>query len=544
MAVKELLRRPVAGAESVEDLVARVLRGEVRIPVFQRGIKWDAKNVVELFDSIYRGYPIGSLLLRAAPAQAAQVRIGPLVIPGEELERALWVVDGQQRLTSLAVGLGRDDEFPRVPSTSDPFAVYFDPTDETFCSPRTDGQISSSWIPLPRLLDASGLSEWVFTAWSHGHDATLRAVVFEAGKRLREYQVPFYVVETADEAEVRRIFDRVNTSGVRLSGVDVFDALFGHPAGAPSTIAELAGELESLGMGIPDEQAEVLPSLVALRGLDVTRPFWDHAREHPEAFQSVAAEGAPILRKVLGFLRAHAEIPHLRLLPHSAPMIVLARFFALHPEPNERTQTLLVRWVWRTFFSPVRNALTLRRQGVAVLSADDEEASVQALLRLVDCSQPPRFVVPEHFHGGTAASRLVLLGLAALKPREITDDHDQRGQLVDLARLEDGFRSVFPGPGRAHRSPANRVLLRGSGAAHAELLALVVSHGADHPLLRSHAIDPGAADALCDGDDERFVARRTEAIAAAVDDLATRLAAWERTDRPSIDYLLAQVGSA
>lgn len=539
MAVKELLRRPVAGAESVEDLVARVLRGEVRIPVFQRGIKWDAKNVVELFDSIYRGYPIGSLLLRAAPAQAAQVRIGPLVIPGEEMERALWVVDGQQRLTSLAVGLGRDDEFPRVPSTSDPFAVYFDPTDETFCSPRTDGQILPSWIPLPRLLDASSLSEWVFTAWSHGHDATLRAVVFEAGKRLREYKVPNYVIETADEAEVRQIFDRVNTSGVPLSSDDVFDALFGHGYDAPSTLAELAADLEALGMGSPDDL--VLPSLVALRGLDVTRPFWDHAREHPEAFEGVAAEGAPILRKVLGFLRVHAEIPHLRLLPSSAPMIVLARFFALHPEPNERTQTLLVRWIWRAFFSPTLDDRTLRRQGVAVLS-NDEEASAQALLRLVDRSQSMRFVVPDRFDA-RASSRLVLLGLAALKPREISDDHDQRGQLIDLAGLEGAPRRVFRGSDRAHNAPANRVLLRGSEAAHPELLAFISIHGPDHALLRSHGIERAAAEALVDGDVERFVARRTEAIAAAIEDLATRLAAWERTDRPSIEYLLAQVSS-
>ena len=28
---------------------------------------------------------------------------------------------------------------------------------------------------------------------------------------------------------------------------------------------------------------------------------------------------------------------------------MLARLFALHPEPNERCTTLLVRWVWRSF---------------------------------------------------------------------------------------------------------------------------------------------------------------------------------------------------
>jgi len=39
-----------------------VYRGHVRVPSFQRGLRWEASDVQDLFDSIYRGYPIGSLL--------------------------------------------------------------------------------------------------------------------------------------------------------------------------------------------------------------------------------------------------------------------------------------------------------------------------------------------------------------------------------------------------------------------------------------------------------------------------------------------------
>src|SRR5262245_30804089 len=126
----ELVRRPEARTESIEDLVAAVIRGEVRIPVFQRGLQWESPDVLDFFDSIYRGFPIGSLLLQRAPAPAGPVAIGPLTIFGGESQAALWVVDGQQRLTSLAAGLARPVPLPATPE--DPFAIYFDVRTQTF----------------------------------------------------------------------------------------------------------------------------------------------------------------------------------------------------------------------------------------------------------------------------------------------------------------------------------------------------------------------------------------------------------------------------
>src|SRR5690349_20263159 len=87
-----------ADTETVDELVAEVRGGLVRVPSFQRPLRWESENVLHLFDSIYRGYPIGSFLLRKGPADAGQVAYGPLTIDAPETQSALWVVDGQQRL--------------------------------------------------------------------------------------------------------------------------------------------------------------------------------------------------------------------------------------------------------------------------------------------------------------------------------------------------------------------------------------------------------------------------------------------------------------
>jgi hypothetical protein len=229
-APQDLARRPEAKTEAVEDLVAMVMRGEVRIPVFQRGLTWTATNVVELFDSIYRGFPIGSLLFRRGPARAGPLKIGPLEIFGGEMQRALWVVDGQQRLTSLAAGMARP---ATATDPTDGFTVYFDAATRTFHSPPSHEEpLPTTWVPLPRLLSGSELSEWVFS-WTHGRDADLRAVVFEVGKRLREYKVPVYVIDTDDEEVLRSIFHRVNNSGKPLTWTEVHDALYGHKGCRP-----------------------------------------------------------------------------------------------------------------------------------------------------------------------------------------------------------------------------------------------------------------------------------------------------------------------
>ena len=536
MAATELLRRPDQVAWSVEDLVAMVLRGEVRIPVFLRPLKWTATQVIELFDSIYRGFPIGSLLLRADSAPASEVRIGPLTVFADENRRALWVVDGQQRLTSLAASLARRGETPRTPD--DPYVIYFDPTGLTFHMPPADGKLPEAWVPLPKLLNASDLGEWIF-AWPRGRDASLRALVFDAGRRLREYKVPSYVIETDDEQTLRTIFIRVNSTGTRLEWTEIYDALYGHKVGVPASLADLATELESVGMGRPDEDSQLLPSLVAMRGLDSTRAFGEQVHSTPDALAGVAEEGVPVLRAALGFLRTHCDVPHLRLLPYSTPLIVLTRFFALHPEPNPRTQTLLVRWVWRTFVARGFEETMLQRRGVAAVVAD-EEGSAQSLLELVTRVQEPSSVVLDRFDPRAADSRLAILGLTSLQPRTLQAD-----TAVDVAALirsvdTDAFRPLFAVTGQRTSSPANRILLPGSGSARNELVAFIESVGVEHPVLRSHAITADAAAALLRGDSEHFIEVRRTSMTEALTSMAMRLAEWGRSDRPSIDYLLAQ----
>jgi hypothetical protein len=394
---------------------------------------------------------------------------------------------------------------------------------------------------VPQLLDAAQLSEWVHT-WEHGNDEALRRLVFEAGSRIREYAIPYYLIETEDAKVAEEIFYRTNQAGKQLEWTDVHKALFGGETSFPSTLPQLSEQLAEAGMGRLEED-RLLTCLFALRGLDPTRSFAEHYRKDSGFLREAVPEALPVLRRVLSFLRRDAGIPHLKLLPKSILLDVLTRFFLRFEEPNPRTRTLLARWFWRTLLGAGNfDDRTLRRRGIVAVG-DDEETSVQALLRLVRKERPRPPELPETFDARADDSRIALLTLAHLGPRDLAT-----GQPVDVAGIieeqgKDVFLKILRQSGLAgSRGAANRIIHLRIATAHQLLRQRIVDHGADDLVLRSHAVDEIAAELLAAGDSAGFLTQRSLILTAEVQRFAERMAAWDQNDRPSIEYLLAEAG--
>lgn len=534
-----LPRKPEARTEKVEDLVERVLRGIVRVPRFQRGLKWQASDVEKLFDSLYRGYPVGSLLFYKRPATAEHVHVGPLRVDAPEVEEAWWVVDGQQRVTSLAACLARAEPIPTAPQ--DPYVLYFDCEGQKFVKPPKSGEIPDTWVPLPVLLDASRLQDWVFE-WQYAQNEELRRVVFEAGARIREYPIPLYLIEAEDEQVAEQIFYRVNQAGKSLEWTEVHDALFGGAAESPSTLAELSDDLRAVGMGRLEDN-RLLTCLLALRGADPTRNLAEHYDRDPEVLRHAVQDALPVLRRVLSFLRRDAHILHLRLLPKSILLDVLTRFFACHPEPAPRTRALLARWFWRAVLGAgAYDDRTLRRRGIQAVG-DDEEESVQRLLRLLRRERPRGPELPPSFDARADATRIALLALVHLQPVDLVTLRPL--DVVELLEREDknAFAKILKRAGiEGAATLANRTLQPSDAPVRQLLLNRIAAQGFDTPALRSHAVEPRAAGLLAAGDLEGFLARRHETLTEELRRFAERVAAWDHTDRPSIEHLLQEAG--
>lgn len=141
--------RPRAHTFTIEDLIAEVRGGRLRIPIFQRPLKWQPHDVLKLLDSVYCGYPIGTLLLWLRPASADHLVFGSVTIEAPARADAWWVVDGQQRLLALTRALtGSGDAL-------ESFAAYFDLHTEKFIRPPRDP--APHQVPMTVVLDAERL---------------------------------------------------------------------------------------------------------------------------------------------------------------------------------------------------------------------------------------------------------------------------------------------------------------------------------------------------------------------------------------------------
>ena len=92
----------VAKAEaSVEELVAWIEKGQLRLPEMQRRYVWRSTRVRDLLDSLYRGYPSGAILIWETDED---VPLQDFAIDQENstLSHPRLLLDGQQRLTSLS----------------------------------------------------------------------------------------------------------------------------------------------------------------------------------------------------------------------------------------------------------------------------------------------------------------------------------------------------------------------------------------------------------------------------------------------------------
>jgi hypothetical protein len=86
---------------SVEELVGRIERGELRLPEMQRRYVWRSPRVRDLLDSLYRGYPSGAILLWET-SEDVPLQDFAVSQQANPYHSTQLLLDGQQRLTSLS----------------------------------------------------------------------------------------------------------------------------------------------------------------------------------------------------------------------------------------------------------------------------------------------------------------------------------------------------------------------------------------------------------------------------------------------------------
>lgn len=402
---------------TIAELRELVRSGRVRVPQFQRSFRWEAKDVQNLLDSLLRGYPIGSLLLWQREAPPERLIIGALRVDAPAHPDALWVVDGQQRVTSLVnVVDPAGSQDPR-------FALGYSLKDHEIVSGRRLGD--PLVIPFPDLFDFSRALRWL----GNNLDAVDHAEhVQDVAGRLNRFTVPATVMTQADEKILREVFDRINSRGEPLSAAEIFNALHGEPDAGRTTASIATSVNAQTHFGQLGEQV-IIQALFVRRHPDITRDvhgeFSDSRRrvsDFPDEDEEEAYESTErALVAAVRFLQERCAIPHLTFLPFRFQLLVLARFFALFPTPHERNLELLTRWFWRTSANADALGISgsqteLRAWAGRVSHSESESASVQQLLNAATRHERPRTPDLSVFRPTRSDSKMILAALWDRRP--------------------------------------------------------------------------------------------------------------------------------
>ncbi|MEQ1828471.1 MAG: DUF262 domain-containing protein [Pirellula sp.] len=538
---KILNRRPEARGFRIEQLLQEASDGRLRIPPFQRPLRWRSKQVVEYFDSIRRGFPVGDLLLSRDYAPGESLHFGPHIIQAKEQHNALWVIDGQQRITALVACLLRKDQIPK----GDFWATWYDLENEEFVR-LSKKVVPPGWIPLNVLCNSVDLLKWI-RIWPYGDDnPDLVDRALELGKAVREYEVPAYIVEGADESLVRLIFTRVNTAGVGMRESEIFEARYGKEGDKP--IRTAVARLTDLGFGEIDADL-FLRCLRSTCGITAKVSV-----ESPEVVADTSITRTErAIRKAVFTIQHAAGIPHWKLLPYRMPLIFLSAFYDRFTDDNSRVDRLAARWIWHGALSGEHHDVTdayinrLLKQTQTFEKPDDALASLLSPLKKDQAALLPNNPLAEFdrlISMNRASGKVFVLGLLAARPQlpnnqplldfdfleevdgELMDDSvAQSGPSIEELNVE---KILLPLVDK--QKLGTDVVIKVQGLRRETLRDSQV----DAMVLKSHLLDHTAVNLLLSKDDTGFRAHRRKLLAEYFESFVYDRIGDETDLRPSI----------
>lgn len=290
---------------TIVEALKRVQRHDLVLPAIQREFVWGEEQIVRLFDSVLRGYPIGSFLSwQVEPQTASQFRFYGFVreyhqkdnphCPKLDLpkHRTVAVLDGQQRLTALNIGLrgfyasrlkyGRKDKAQSYPARRLYLNVLHDAPDNDQgmrydfrmlpepVSQPTDG--SAYWFPVFRLFDIDRVGALMAELAKHkvGNDGHASGLLGDLFDQIHARPSLYFYEETDQEIDkVLDIFIRVNSGGTKLSHSDLLLSIATaqwDDRDARQEIQSLVDNLNGTGQGFAFGKDVVLKSGLVLTG--------------------------------------------------------------------------------------------------------------------------------------------------------------------------------------------------------------------------------------------------------------------------------------
>lgn len=342
-----------ANRDYITVILDRILAGEYVIPEFQRDFIWSVRQIIELFDSIIKGYPIGSLILWKPESDNFKTlsNIGGIslsAIPSGV--DAMYILDGRQRLTALAGVLYPDGQYyHQVCIDLEEMRIIQVPVNRSV----TDVHILKLGVAYDTYELVGFLEKLRASDLSDSQKKIYAERAKKVNKTLLSYELGYISVYGGSINEAVEVFSRLNSKSTPISADYMIQALAYNPDSRFLFANKISAIREQLWKYNFNHIKRELLLDCAYVYADI--PFIDGKVEDllrmkndlPVVMHSVADD----VVKAVRFLYNRCGVIDYKLLPYSYQLIMLASFFRWNKQASNAQLKELKRWFFYTTYS-------------------------------------------------------------------------------------------------------------------------------------------------------------------------------------------------
>ncbi len=430
----------------IKDLINDLERGRIKIPSFQRGFVWEPNRVAYFIDSIYKGFPFGSVLLwRTKNPLRTERNLGPYRLPENDPEYPIdYVLDGQQRITSI-FGIFQNSLIAEEDEGTDWTNLFFELN-------------SKESVPFKHLNDLTNYDnqkffplKYVFNSPKYRQltrnlDESLAQQIDNLVEKFTKARIPVERFESEERKYVATVFERINRQGVEL---DTFQLLsvwnWSEDFDLQEKFKELTEELQPFGFKeIGSDLLLKCSSAVVMNRADPENFMELPGSAVREKFYEIRTG----IFRAIDFLKTDLNVFSLKLLPMENILTVLTAFFASsqkQPPPIPQDQYEVIRrWFWRACFSQRYARGGAKSTDQDLLEVEKIKAGKAHNLGDFDVSLDADFFTKNVFRMSSVATNTFILLLAQAKPLNFIQGTNISLQDVLSQGNRKEFHHIFP----------------------------------------------------------------------------------------------------
>lgn len=535
-----ILLRPENANKKYEALFLDIDSGQIKLPMFQREFVWDKEQSARLIDSLLKGYPIGTFIFWKTREALRSVKdIGNHSLPETpKSDYAQYILDGQQRITSLYAirkGLRISKDGKEINYKDIYVNLDYDPLndEQIVTSQREDDK---AYVSVHDLLTQK-MGDLFRQVGMDKSD-----LVEEYKTRLTTYDFTTITIKDYPIDIACDVFSRINTGGKPLTLFEIMVAMtYDEAKGFDLALKydELLNGSDENDTSLSKAKFDTVPAATVLQAVAAITVDSIRAKDilkiRREKFITNWEPMVSSMFTAVDFIRTKLHVPVSQLLPYASLLVPFTYFFRKNnnKRPTEIQAKLLRQffyWVglnWRySGATETKIAEDLKKMNIILQEKMPKYPSGELNVSAADISET-------WFTAGNSNIKAILCLFASHKPRNLDDDSDV---ILDNSNLKiatsRNYHHFFPRKYVERHCPsmepnliANITLI--DAASNNKIRAKAPSRYINElntgnsklkSSLRSHLINSPKGFGIMEDDYEKFIEKRSAAIAEALNE--------------------------